>query len=60
VALDPGDRIETGRSLLARFLTDSRIQGLTPDGVVYDHHVASRMCERFLSGFQKITLRGTV
>jgi radical SAM superfamily enzyme YgiQ (UPF0313 family) len=59
VALDPGDRIDTGRSLLARFLADGRIQGLTPDGVVYDHHVASRMCERFLSGLRKITLRGT-
>jgi hypothetical protein len=59
VALDPGDRIETGRSLLARFLADGRIQGLTPDGMLYDHHVASRLCERFLSGLQKITLRGT-
>jgi hypothetical protein len=57
--LDPGDRIETGRSLLARFLADGRIRGLTPDGMLYDHHVASRLCERFLSGLQKITLRGT-
>jgi anaerobic magnesium-protoporphyrin IX monomethyl ester cyclase len=58
-ALDPGDRIETGRSLLSWFLADGRIRGLTPDGVVYDHHVAPRLCERFLSGLQKITLRGT-
>jgi radical SAM superfamily enzyme YgiQ (UPF0313 family) len=59
VAFDPGNRIETGRSLLARFLADGRIRGLTPDGMLYDHHVASRLCERFLSGLQKITLRGT-
>ena len=59
VAMNPGDRIETGRSLLSRFLADGRIHGLTPDGVVYDHHVAPRLCERFLSGLQKITLRGT-
>jgi anaerobic magnesium-protoporphyrin IX monomethyl ester cyclase len=59
VALDPAARIETGRSLLSRFLADGRIRGLTPDGRVYDHHVAPRLCERFLSGLQNITLRGT-
>jgi anaerobic magnesium-protoporphyrin IX monomethyl ester cyclase len=58
-ALDPEDRIEIGRRLLSRFLADGRIRGLTPDGVVYDHHVAPRLCERFLSGLQKISLRGT-
>jgi hypothetical protein len=56
---DPKDRTQAGRTLLAQFLADGRIRGLTPDGVVYDHHVASRLCERFLSGLQKITLRGT-
>jgi anaerobic magnesium-protoporphyrin IX monomethyl ester cyclase len=59
VALDPTARIETGRSLLSRFLADGRIRGLTPDGKVYAHHVAPRLCERFLSGLQNITLRGT-
>jgi anaerobic magnesium-protoporphyrin IX monomethyl ester cyclase len=56
---DPKDRTQTGRTLLAQFLEDGRIRGLTPDGMLYDHHVASRLCERFLSGLQKITLRGT-
>lgn len=56
---DPKDRTQSGRTLLARFLADGRIRGLTPDGMVYDHHVAPRLCERFLSGLQKITLRGT-
>jgi anaerobic magnesium-protoporphyrin IX monomethyl ester cyclase len=59
VALDPGERIETGRRLLAGFLADGRIRGYTPDGVVYDHLAAARLCERFLNGLQKITLRGT-
>jgi anaerobic magnesium-protoporphyrin IX monomethyl ester cyclase len=59
VALDPVDRTETGRSLLSRFLADGRIRGLTPDGEVYAHHVAPRLCERFLNGLQNITLRGT-
>jgi len=57
--LAPGDRIDTGRSLLSWFLADGRIRGLTPDGAVYDHHSDRRLCERFLSGLRKITLRGT-
>jgi len=59
-ALDPSDRIHVGRNLLARFLADGSIKGLTPDGRLYDHHAAPRLCERFLSGLQKITPRGTV
>jgi radical SAM superfamily enzyme YgiQ (UPF0313 family) len=58
-ALEPKDRILVGRSLLARFLADGSIPGLTPDGRAYEHHVAPRLCERFLSGLRNITLRGT-
>jgi radical SAM superfamily enzyme YgiQ (UPF0313 family) len=58
--LDPGDRIHAGRHLLARFRADGRIRGLTPDGAVYAHPADRRLCERFLDGLEKITLRGTV
>ncbi len=58
--LAPGDRIDTGRRLLAWFLADGCIRGLTPDGVVYDHRSDRRLCDRFLNGLRKITLRGTV
>jgi radical SAM superfamily enzyme YgiQ (UPF0313 family) len=57
---DPGDRIHAGRHLLARFRADGRIRGLTPEGVVYPHVTDRRLCERFLDGLQKITLRGTL
>ena len=58
--LAPGDRIDTGRRLLSWFLADGCIRGLTPDGVVYDHRSDRRLCDRFLNGLRKITLRGTV
>jgi hypothetical protein len=56
--LDPGNRVETGRSLLARFLADGRLRGLTPDGEVYEHRIAPRLTERFLRGLNTIALRG--
>jgi hypothetical protein len=56
--LDPGNRVETGRSLLARFLADGRLRGLTPDGEVYEHRIAPRLTERFLRGLNSIALRG--
>jgi hypothetical protein len=56
-ALDPQDRISAGRHLLARFLADGRIRGLTPDGEVYEHRIAKELAERFLRGLSRITLR---
>jgi radical SAM superfamily enzyme YgiQ (UPF0313 family) len=58
-ALDPKDRIEAGRHLLARFLADGRIQGLTPAGEVYEHRIAAPLTNRFLSGIARVQLRGT-
>jgi radical SAM superfamily enzyme YgiQ (UPF0313 family) len=57
-ALDPRDRIDVGRHLLARFLTDGRIRGITPEGRTYEHPVALHLCEQFLRGLRKITLSG--
>jgi len=58
--LDPTDRIRVGRNLLAQFLADGRIQGLTPDGKVYDHCIAPHLAEQFLKGLKNVVLKGTL
>jgi radical SAM superfamily enzyme YgiQ (UPF0313 family) len=57
--LDPADRISTGSRLLARFLADGSILGVTPEGKTFELPVATHLCERFLSGLHKIAVRGT-
>jgi radical SAM superfamily enzyme YgiQ (UPF0313 family) len=58
--LDPGNRVETGRRLLARFLADGRLRGLAPDGEVYEHRTAPQLTERFLRGLTAIALKGAL
>jgi hypothetical protein len=55
----PGDRIESGRRLIAKFLIDGRIRGMTPRGEVYDHVISESVSRKFLAGLEKINLRGT-
>jgi radical SAM superfamily enzyme YgiQ (UPF0313 family) len=57
-ARDPQDRITAGRHLLARFLADGRIRGLTPEGEMVEHGIAQELAERFLRGLSRINLRG--
>lgn len=59
-APDPADRISSGVSLLARFLADGRIRGLTPEGQVYEHRTAAPLTGRFLRGLNAISPRGTL
>jgi len=59
-ALDRSDRIRAGRELLAWFLSDGRIRGLTPEGQLYEHRVEPNLTERFLNGFNINALRGTL
>lgn len=59
-SLDPQGRIATGRCLLARFLADGRIRGLTPDGEVYEHRISQHLSERFLRGLSRINLTGSI
>jgi radical SAM superfamily enzyme YgiQ (UPF0313 family) len=59
-ALDPGDRIRAGCELLAGFLADGSIRGLTPQGQVYEHRVAANLTQRFLNGIDLGPLRGTL
>jgi radical SAM superfamily enzyme YgiQ (UPF0313 family) len=59
-AMDPTNRIEVGRGLLAAFLADGRIRGLTPAGEIYDHQVSTELTARFRRGLQTRSLRGTI
>ena len=55
---DVKDRFEIGKKLLAAYLHDGRIWGMTPDGEVYAHSVSSVLAEKFLEGIRKIRVRG--
>jgi len=48
---DAADRQDIGIQLLAGFLRDGRIRGVTPNGDVYDHAVDETLVRRFLSGW---------
>jgi radical SAM superfamily enzyme YgiQ (UPF0313 family) len=54
-----GDRIEIGRRLTAKFLTDGRIRGITPEGELYDHLISETVSRNFLARLKKINLKGT-
>jgi radical SAM superfamily enzyme YgiQ (UPF0313 family) len=55
----PGDRLELGKRLMAKFLIDGRIRGITPQGEIYDHFISESVSQEFVAGLKKITLRGT-
>jgi len=48
--LDISDRTAVGMQLLSWFLHDAKIRGITPDGEVYLHRAADRLCEQFVQG----------
>jgi len=56
---EPGDRLESGQRLIANFLIDGRIRGITPGGEVYDHLISESVSRKFVAGLNKISLRGT-
>ena len=56
----PDDRRRAGERLLAAFLHDGKIRGVEPDGVVYEHPVATDLTRRFLNGLNPAELCGTV
>ncbi len=53
------DRVETSRRLLAGFLRDGRIQGVAPQGEIFDHPVSQNLTRAFLTGLASISLRGS-
>ena len=52
------DRFEIGKKLLAAYLHDGRIRGITPDGEIYAHSVSSGLAEKFREDIHKIRVRG--
>jgi hypothetical protein len=56
---DPDDRIETGKQLLAGFLDDGRIRGITLEGIIFEHRTSAKLTASFLSGLVSIKIRGS-
>ena len=56
---DPADRIETGRQLLAKFLADGEIRGVTPAGHIFEHVISENLSHKFLQGLSAIDMRGS-
>ncbi len=56
---DPSDRMQTSRQLLAKFLHDGKIRGVTPAGHVFEHLISEKISYAFLSGLAAIDLRGS-
>jgi radical SAM superfamily enzyme YgiQ (UPF0313 family) len=56
---DPADRLETGKQVLSRFLSDGKICGITPEGEVFDHHISEKLSRQFLAGLASIDIRGS-
>jgi radical SAM superfamily enzyme YgiQ (UPF0313 family) len=58
-ARDPASRrLAAGRRLLAAFLADGRIRGMTPEGELFEHRASRPLVERFIGGLRTIRVRG--
>jgi hypothetical protein len=57
--IDPSDRMQTSRQLLAKFLHDGKIRGVTPEGHVFEHFISEKISHAFLSGLGTIDLQGS-
>jgi radical SAM superfamily enzyme YgiQ (UPF0313 family) len=55
----PADRMETSRRLLSQFLQDGKIRGVTPQGEVFEHLIAEKLTNAFLTGLAAVDLRGS-
>jgi radical SAM superfamily enzyme YgiQ (UPF0313 family) len=56
---DVKDREAVGRQLLARFLGDGIVRGITANGRIYEHRVSTRLTRTFLQRLQTIGCKGT-
>jgi len=56
---NPADRMETSRRLLSEFLNDGKIRGVTPQGEVFEHLIAEKLTDAFLTGLAAVDLRGS-
>ena len=55
---EAGDRFEIGKNLLAAFLYDGRVWGMTPGGEAYTHSISRDFTEKFLKGIRRFQVRG--
>ena len=60
VICDVKDRDALGSQLLARFLGDGLIRGVTDNGKIYEHHISTHLTRIFLRRLKTTALRGTV
>lgn len=56
--LDPGDRLETGKRLLAWFGHDGIIRGVDKDGGIYQHQTDRRLVQAFLAAVPPEAVQG--
>ena len=56
---NPADRMDTSKRLLAKFMHDGKIRGVTPKGHVFEHLISEKVTHAFLSGLAAVDLRGT-
>jgi radical SAM superfamily enzyme YgiQ (UPF0313 family) len=59
-SMDTKDRAEIGKSMLAAFLYDGRLRGVTPDGEVYEHSISVDLVGKFIESIRNIRVRGYV
>ncbi len=55
---DGSDRPGVGRYLLARFLLDGVIRGMTPDGRIFEHRCSTELTREFAQGLRETPIRG--
>lgn len=60
VISDVTDREAVGNQLLARFLADGIIRGVTADGRIYEHRTSTRLTRTFVQRMKTTGFRGTV
>ncbi len=51
-------REDTGLRLLAWFLEDGKIRGVTPEGEIYEHRISQKLTRGFLRGLGTIRMKG--
>ena len=56
--LDPGDRLQTGKRLLAGFCHDGIIRGVDKDGGIYEHRADRRLVQAFLAAVPPEAVQG--
>jgi hypothetical protein len=52
------DRINAGLDLLRLFFSDGRIRGIDPRGNIFEHHVSTRLSQKFIEGLKSIRICG--